>query len=120
MKTTKNGQNKQSILIARVKLLNLGAINKYTINLEIGRGYPVLDNYQSFLSNLFSLAPTPPILLLYKLLTKYCRLLHVSFLELCEFIIYQHLNKRTKILPSATTQIAHLCNQFNHVYTANF
>ena len=35
-------------------------------------------------------------------------------------MIYQHLNKRTKILPLATTQIARLCNQFDHVYTANF
>ena len=40
-------KNKQSNLIAIVKMLNIGVINKYTINLEIrggGGGYPVLDN----------------------------------------------------------------------------
>ena len=44
----------------------------------------------------------------------------MSFIELYEFIICQHLNTRIKILPLATSQIAHLCNQFNHVCTANF
>ena len=44
----------------------------------------------------------------------------MSFIELYEFIIHQHLNTRTKILPLAISQIAHSCNQFNHVYTANF
>ena len=115
-------KNKQSNLIAIVKMLNIGVINKYTINLEIGGGYPVLVNYQSFFSNLLSLAPPPPpaIIFLYKLQTKYCRLLHVSFIELYEFMIYQHLNKRSNILPLATSQIARLCIQFNHVYTASF
>ena len=62
-------KNKQSNLIACVKMLNKRIINKYTINLGIGGGgYPVLVSYQSFLSNLFSLAPTqPPIIFLYKL-----------------------------------------------------
>ena len=32
MKTLKNGQNKQSNLIASVKMLNIDVINKYTIN----------------------------------------------------------------------------------------
>ena len=52
-------KNKLSNLIASVKMITIGVINndnKYTTNLEIG-GYPVLVNYQSFLSNLFSLAP---------------------------------------------------------------
>ena len=49
-------KNKQSNLIASAKMLNIGVINKNTTNLEIG-GYSVLVNYQSFLSNLFSLAP---------------------------------------------------------------
>ena len=31
-------KNKQSNLIANVKMLNIGVINKYTINLEIGKG----------------------------------------------------------------------------------
>ena len=48
------------------------------------------------------------------------RLLCVSFIELFDFIIYQHLNKRTNILPLATSQIAHLCHQFNLVCPANF
>ena len=59
-------KSKQSNLIATVKMLNIGVINKYTINLIRnkgggggGRGYLVLVNYQSFLSNLFSLAPPP-------------------------------------------------------------
>ena len=61
-------KNKQSNLVASVKMLNIGVINKYTTNLEIeGEGYPVLVNYQSFLSNLFSLAPLPPIIFLCKL-----------------------------------------------------
>ena len=55
----------QSNLIARVKMLNIGVINKYTINQGIGRSYSVLVNYQSFLLNLFSL--DPPIIFLYKL-----------------------------------------------------
>ena len=37
----------------------------------------------------------------------------MSFIELFNFIIYQRLNKRTKILPLATSQLAHLCYQFN-------
>ena len=35
-------------------------------------------------------------------------------------MIYQHPNKRTKILPLTTSHIGHLCNQLNHVCTANF
>ena len=60
-------KNKQSNLIASVEMLNISVIDKYTTNLEIGGAgdYPVLFNYQSFLSNLFSLAP--PIIFLYKL-----------------------------------------------------
>ena len=34
-------------------------------------------------------------------------LLRVSFIEVFDFIIHQHLNKRTNILPLATSQIAH-------------
>ena len=79
-------------------------------------GYSVLVNYQ-FLSNFFSLAP-PQLFFSIKCIRN--KLLRVSSFELFDFIIYQHLNKRTKILPLATSQIAHLCNQFNHVRTANF
>ena len=81
-----------------------------------GGGYSVLVNHQSFLSNLFSLA-TPR--LFYSINCIQNRLLRVSFIELFDFIIYQHL-KRTNILPLATSQIAKLCQQFNHVCTANF
>ena len=42
-------RNKQSNLIASVKMLNIGVINKHTINLGIGGGYSVFVNYQSFL-----------------------------------------------------------------------
>ena len=46
------------------------------------------------------------------------RLLCVSFVEVQDFMIYQLVSKRTKILPVAISQIAHLCNQFNHVCIA--
>ena len=82
-----------------------------------GGGYSVLVNYQSFLSNLFSLA-LPQLFLSINCIQN--RLLRVSFIELLDFIIYQYLNKRTKILPFTTSQIAYLCNQFNHARTANF
>ena len=36
----------------------------------------------------------------------------MSFIEPHDFIIYLHLNTRIKILPLATFQIAHLCNEF--------
>ena len=106
-------------MIASVKTLNIGVINNYTIYLirNRGGGYSVLVNYQSFLSNHFSLAP------LQLFLSISCgrnRLLRVSFIELYDFIIYQHLSTRIKILPLATSQIARLYNQFDHVCTANF
>ena len=114
-------RNKQSNLIASVKMQNIGVIKKYTVNYGIGGGggggYSVLVNYQSFLSNLFSLAPSQ---LFFSINCIRNRLLRVSFIELFDFIIYQHLNKRTNILPLATSQIANLCHQFNHVCTANF
>ena len=61
-------KNTQSNLIASVKMLNIGVVNKYTINQGIGGGgYLVLLNYK-FLSNFFSLAPQ--IIFLCKLYTK--------------------------------------------------
>ena len=111
-------KTKQSNLIASVTMLNISVLNEDTINLEIwGGGYSVLVNYQSFLSNFFSLAPSQVFFF------ENCRrngLLNMNFIEQYDFIIYQHLNKRTKILPLTTSQIAHLCNQFNHVSNANF
>ena len=109
-------RNKQSNLIASVKMLNIGVINKYTTNYGIGGGYSVLVNYQSFLSNLLSLAPPQ---LNFSINCIRNRLLRVRFIELFDFIIYQHLNKRTNILPLATSQIAHLCHQFNYVCPQN-
>ena len=111
-------RNNQSNLIASVKMLNIGVINKYTINYGMGGGYSVLFNSQSFFSNLFSLAPPPQ--LFFSIICIRNRLLRVSFIELFDFIIYQHLNKRRNILPLATSQVAHLFHQFNHVCTANF
>ena len=52
-------KNKQSDLIASVKRLNIGFINKHIINLGIGGGYLVLVNYQSLVSKFFPLAPPP-------------------------------------------------------------
>ena len=48
-------------------------------------------------------------------------LIFVSFIGLKYFIIYGTsliVNKRTEIFPLATSRIAiaHLCNQFNHVF----
>ena len=64
MKTLKNAKNKQSNLIASAKKPNIGFINKYTINSRIGGGggNSVLVNYQSLLSNIFSLPPPQFIL----------------------------------------------------------
>ena len=83
MKTLKNGK-KSAIKFDR-KYKN--AEHRYHQQLYYklrnrgGGGYSVFVNYQSFLSNLFSLAP--PIIFPYKLYTK----LRVSFIELFDFII---------------------------------
>ena len=80
--------------------------------------YSVLVNNQSLFSNLFSLAPPPRLFFSMNCIRN--RFLRVSFIKLFDFIIYQHLNKRTNILPLVTSQTAHLCHQFNLVCTANF
>ena len=97
-------KTKQSNLIASVKMLNIDVINKDTINLGVGGGggYSVLVNYQTFLSNFFSLAHSN---LFFLVNCRRNKLLHVSFIEQYDFTIYQHLNKRTKILPLVTSQI---------------
>ena len=61
-------KNKQSNLVASVKMLNIGFINKYIINL--GGGHSVLVNYQSLLSTIFPLDST--IIFLYKIQTTPC------------------------------------------------
>ena len=48
-------KNKQLNLIAIVKMLNIGFINKHIINLGRGGGYSVLLNYHSLASKFFSL-----------------------------------------------------------------
>ena len=37
-------------------------------------------------------------------------------LPIQDFMIYQLVNKRAEILATAIFQIAHLCNQYNHVF----
>ena len=56
-------KNKQATLIARVKMLNIGFINKHIINLGIVVGFLVLVNYQSLVLKFFPLAPLPIIFL---------------------------------------------------------
>ena len=53
-------KNKQSNLIAIVKMLNIGFISEHIIYLGIGGGgYLVLVNYKSPVSKFFPLAPPP-------------------------------------------------------------
>ena len=94
-------KTKQSNLFASVKILNIGVINKNTLNLgTVGAvGYSVLVNYQSFLSNFSSLAPSQVFFFVN------CRrngLLHVNFIEQYDFIIYQHLNFTISHLPNSS------------------
>ena len=56
-------KNKQATLIASVKMLNIGFINKHILNLGIVVGFLVLVNYQSLVSKFFPLAPLPIIFL---------------------------------------------------------
>ena len=51
-------KNKQATLIARVKMLNIGFINKHIINLGIVVGFLVSVNHQSLVSKFFPLAPS--------------------------------------------------------------
>ena len=72
-------KNKQSNLIAIVKMLNIGFISKHIIYLGIGSGYLVLVNYQSPVSKIFPLAPPH---LFFSIKYTQNRLLCVSFLQL--------------------------------------
>ena len=117
MKTLKNGQKYAIQFDRKGKNAKHRCHQQIYYKLRNGVGYSVLVNYQ-FLSNFFSLAPPPQLFFSINCMRN--RLLRVSFIELFDFVIYQHLNKRTKILPLATFQMAHLWNQFNHVCTANF
>ena len=79
-------KNKQSNLIAIVKMLNIGFISEHIIYLGIGGGgdYLVLVNYQSPVSKFFPLAPPPPPPphLFFSIKYRRNRLLCVSFLQL--------------------------------------
>ena len=66
-------------------------------------GYSVLVNYPSLLSNIFPLAPQLFFFIKYKRNT----LLRVSFIEQQNFVIYQHVNKKTTMVSLATYHIAH-------------
>ena len=72
-------KNKQSNLIAYVKMPNIDFINKCIINSGIrGKGgYSVLVNYPSLLSNALPLAPQLFVFIKYKR----NRLLRMSFIE---------------------------------------
>ena len=72
----------------------------------------MLVNYQPLLSNIFPLVPPRLFFFL-----KYRRntFLRMSFIEQQNFMIYLQVNKRTAMLSLATSHIAHLCNQLNHV-----
>ena len=63
---------------------SIDVINQYTINLEMGGGYLVLVNYQSFLSNLFSLVTHQ---IFFSINCGRNRLLHVSFIKLYDSIM---------------------------------
>ena len=104
-KLRKMPKSKQSNLIADVKMPNISFINKYITNSEIrGKGgYSVLVNYPSLLSNIFPLAPQLFFFIQYKWNT----LLRVSFIEYQNFVIYQHVNKKTTMVSLATSHIAH-------------
>ena len=73
-------ENKQSNLIANVKMPNIGFINKYIINPGISgeEGYSVLVNYPSLFSNIYPLAPPQ---LFFFINYKRNWLLRVSFIE---------------------------------------
>ena len=120
IKTFKNGQ-KEAIKFdcyCKNAVHRFHQQNIYIINSGIvaGGGYSVLADYQSLLSNSFPLAP-PQIFFSMKYRPNI--LIRVSFTELLDFMIYQHVNKSTKFLPLATSHIAHLCNHFNHVCSVN-
>ena len=79
-------KNTQSNLIAKSKNAKHRFYQQIYYNLKNrGRGYSVLVNYQSFLSNLFLLAP-PQLFLSINCIQS--RLFRVSFIELLDFIIY--------------------------------
>ena len=86
----------------------------------MGGGYLELVDYLTLVFKFFPLAPLLPPHLFFSKKYRRNRLLCVSFLELDDFMIYQHVSKRAKILPLATFHIAHLCKQFNQVCTTNF
>ena len=118
MKTLKNGQ-KQAIKFDRNRKNAKHRFHQQTYYKLRNRGGGIrsIVNYQSLVLKIFSLAPHH---LFFYIKYRRNRLLCVSFVELYDSMIYQHVNKRAKILPLATFHIAHLCKQFNQVCTINF
>ena len=81
-------KNKQSNLIANLKMLNIGVINKDTINLGKG-GEGDIQNYSELpIIRLKSLFICPPPQLFFSINCIRNRILHVRFSELYNFIIY--------------------------------
>ena len=72
-------KNKQSNLIANAKMLNIGVINKYTINLKVG-GWGLFSISYLPIIPLKSLFITPPQLF-FSINCRQNRLLHASFIE---------------------------------------
>ena len=78
-------------------------------------GYLVLVIHQSLLPNFLPLAPT---IISFSIKYSRNRLFIESFFEVPvqNFMIYHFVNIRTEILAIATSQIVHLCNQYNHAF----
>ena len=109
---------KQSNYIACWNLLNIGFIKtRYELrNREVAIQYWLITYH--FDSNFvpLTLSAFPK----WSFSIKYRRngSLLVSFIKLLDFMILQLVNKRTEIVPLATSHIAvaHFCNQFNYVF----
>ena len=86
MKTLKNGKKEAIKFERKCKNAKHRCHQQiyYKVRNRGGGGYSVLVNYQSFLSNLFSLAPPPTIFSINCIRN---RLLRVSFIEPFDFII---------------------------------
>ena len=93
MKTLKNGKKYAIKFDRKCKNAKRKCHQQIYYKLRNGGGgggrYSVLVNNQSFLSNLFSLSPQ----LFFSINCIRNRFLRVSFIELFDFIIYQHLNR---------------------------
>ena len=82
-------KNKQSFLIGSVEMLNIGVINKYTYYKLKNRGGGAIQDQliTNYFSQFFLISP-PSSQLFFSINCIRNRLLHVSFVELFDFIIY--------------------------------